>query len=89
MFPHYSKFPKHQDKYSNYIDYILAKKSYGWEEQMFHRQLKEEMKSNISENFDRQMKLRGLLEELETEDRNQIIDNEFTKRIEEGKKVQA
>ena len=55
---------------------------------MYHKQLKDELKSNISMDNVRQMKFEQLLNSLEQQDRQKIVRAETKKRIDDAMKVQ-
>ena len=66
---HNSRYPNHNDEFSQYADFILSKFRYTPEEQMFHEEMKEQFKSNICNDQDKSWKVRQLLDELEEADR--------------------
>ena len=82
IFPYSSSFPYQENKFTLFADYILYKSKYNWEDRVLHESLREFLKSNISENAEKQVRIKNLLNELEIMEENDLIEQEIRRREE-------
>jgi hypothetical protein len=83
-FPHFAQGHYQNDKFSKYVDYVLEKSKYNWEEQVREDAWKEFLKSqNITRDPVKQQRIREFMEELEEMDRGRVKKEEEEEEKEE------
>ena len=86
--------PKHavgefeKDPFSLYVDEVMEKSKLNWQEQVVRDRWRDQLKNSICVDQERNQKMNQLIREMEADDRQRNIEEEFRRREEQLKKME-
>jgi len=82
-FPHYSTLSSQPDRFSKYVDYVLEKQKYNWQESMFRESYNDYITRNSNPQVAKEQRRRQLICELEQMDRDRFALASKKRMVEE------